>query len=180
MSILRKDVNNILLKIKTGDKQSKNDLFEKTYNHLKIIAYPYVYNKDDIEDVLTDAYLRFFQYIDSFDPKKDGYNWMCKIVQNVARAWGKSGRQDVPLEEIADRAQLFDLEEVIATEDEVQALLKDYSLRDQQIMKLRFWGDKTIETIALTLNMGKSNVHKRISKILNEMKKKLIDEVEKS
>ena len=179
MSILRKDVNKILIKIKKGDEQSKNVLFEKTYNHLKIIAYPYVYNKDDIEDVLVDAYLRIFQYIDSFDETKDGYNWICKIVQNVARDWGKD-IQGVPLEEVTERAQIIDLEEIVATADEVQYLLKDYSERDKQIIYLRFWEDKTIETISLTLNMGKSNVHKRISKILKEIKQKSKNEVEKS
>ncbi len=178
MSILRKDANKLLMKIKEGDEQSKNVLFKKTYNHLKVIAYPYVYNKDDIEDVLVEAYLRIFQYINSFDTTKDGYNWICKIVQNVARDFGKD-IQGVPLEEAAERPQVIDFEDMIATADEVQYLLKDSSSRDKQIIYLRFWQDKTMEAIALELNMGKSNVHKRISKILKEIKQKLKNQVDK-
>ena len=104
MSILRKDVNKVLIKIKKGDEESKNVLFEKTYNHLKSIAYPYVCNKADVEDVLIEAYLRIFQYVATFDSNKDGYNWMCKIVQNVARDWDKNFFQNLSLEDIEEKA----------------------------------------------------------------------------
>ena len=114
MSILRTEVNKILIKIKKGDEESKNVLFEKTYNHLKTIAYPYVRNKDDVEDVLVEAYLRMYQYVSSFDPKKDGYNWMCKIVQNVARDWDKGFFQSVPIEDVEGKAQVIEMEELIA------------------------------------------------------------------
>lgn len=179
MSILRKEINEILIKIKNGDEQSKNDLFEKTYNHLKIVAWPYVYNKDDVEDVLAEAYLRVFQYIDSFNPKKDGYNWICKIVQNVARDMGRKD-QSVPLEEAEEIAYFVDFEDVLATKDEISRLLQVYPRRDREMVRRRFWGDKTIESIAFELNMGKSNVHKRILKITKEIEKKLENEVEKS
>ena len=105
MSILRKDVNKVLIKIKKGDEESKNVLFEKTYNHLKSIAYPYVRNKADVEDVLIEAYLRIYQYVATFDSNKDGYNWMCKIVQNVARDWDKNFFQSVSLEDAGRSAK---------------------------------------------------------------------------
>ena len=124
MSILRKDVNKVLIKIKQGDEESKNVLFEKTYNHLKSIAYPYVRNKADVEDVLIEAYLRIYQYVATFDPNKDGYNWMCKIVQNVARDWDKNFFQSVSLEDAEQNGPVIEMEEMIATQDEVQRLLQ--------------------------------------------------------
>ena len=179
MSILRTDVNKILIKIKEGEEESKNVLFEKTYNHLKRIAYPYVRNKADVEDVLVEAYLRIFQYVDSFDYKKDGYNWMCKIVQNVARDWDKDFFQCVSLEDVEQNGSIIETEEMIATKDEVQRWLQPYSKRDRKMMDLRFWKDKTIEEIAQALEMKKSNVHKRISKILKEILEKENNRVEK-
>ena len=179
MSILRKDVNKILIKIKKGEEESKNVLFEKTYNHLKIIAYPYVRNKADVEDVLVEAYLRIFQYVSSFDPKKDGYNWMCKIVQNVAWDFGKDVFKEVSLEELDPDSHTIELEEMLATKDEVQRWLQPYSERDRKLMYLRFWENRTIEEIAAALEMKKSNVHKRISKILKEILQKEKNRVEK-
>ena len=179
MSILRKDVNKVLIKIKKGDEESKNVLFKKTYNHLKIIAYPYVRNKADVEDVLVEAYLRMYQYVATFDPKKDGYNWMCKIVQNVARDWDKDFFEGVSLEVAEQNGPIIEMEEMIATKDEVQRWLQPYSERDRKMMYLRFWKNRTIEEIARTLEMKKSNVHKRISKILKEILEKESNRVEK-
>ena len=179
MSILRTDVNKILIKIKKGEDESKNVLFEKTYNHLKRIAYPYVRNKADVEDVLVEAYLRIYQYVSSFNNKKDGYNWMCKIVQNVARDWDKDFFQSVSLEDIERSAQVIETEELIAEKDEVDRLLQPYSERDRKMMYLRFWENRTIEEIAEALGMGKSNVHKQISKILKEILQKEKNRVEK-
>ena len=179
MSILRKDVNQVLIKIKKGDKESKNVLFEKTYNHLKRIAYPYVRNKADVEDVLIEAYLRIYQYVATFDPNKDGYNWMCKIVQNVAWDWDKDLFQGVSLEDVEPNVLTIETEEMIATKDEVQRLLQPYSDRDRKMMYLRFWENRTIEEIARALEMKKSNVHKRISKILKEILQKEKNQVEK-
>ena len=172
MSILRTDVNKILIKIKNGEEESKNVLFEKTYNHLKRIAYPYVRNKADVEDVLIEAYLKIFQYVDSFDGKKDGYNWMCKTVQNVARDCGKKFSKETPLEEL-EYSRAFEVEDMILERDEVQRLLQPYSERDRKMIYLRFWENKTIEEIAEELQMGKSNVHKQISKILQDILKRV-------
>ena len=179
MSILRTDVNKILIRIQKGEEESKNVLFEKTYNHLKRIAYPYVRNKADVEDVLVDAYLKMYQYVSSFDPKKDGYNWMCKIVQNVAWDWNKQYSQEIPLEDITPNSQVIEMEDMIADKDEVARLLQAYSERDRKMMYLRFWEDRTIEEIAEALGMGKSNVHKQISKITKEILKKEKNRVEK-
>ena len=179
MSILRTDVNKILIRIQKGEEESKNVLFEKTYNHLKRIAYPYVRNKNNVEDVLEDAYLKMFQYVYSFDPKQDGYNWMCKIVQNTAWDWNKQYSQEIPLEDIEPSSQVIEIEDMIADKDEVGRWLQPYSERDRKMMHLRFFEDKTIESIAEALGMGKSNVHKRISKITKEILKKEKNRVEK-
>ena len=178
MSMLRKEVNSLLVKMQNGDEESKNVLFEKTYNHLKIVVYPYLRNKNDLEDVLEETYLRIFKYYKSFDPNKDGYNWICKIAQNVALDWDRSP-QCVSLDEVKECALPNDLEEEFAAKDEVKRLLQEYSERDQRIMYLRFWMDITIEEIARLLGMGKSNVHKRISKITKEKLAKKRERVEK-
>ena len=146
---------------------------------MKSIAYPYVRNKADVEDVLIEAYLRIFQYVATFDPNKDGYNWMCKIVQNVARDWDKNFFQSVSLEDVEQNVPIIEMEEMIATQDEVQRLLQPYSERDRKMMYLRFWENRTIEEIAKALEMKKSNVHKRISKILKEILQKEKNQVEK-
>ena len=179
MSILRTDVNKILIRIKKGEEESKNVLFRKTYNHLKCVAYPYVRNKANLEDVVIESYLRIYKYVNSFDCKQDGYNWMCKITQNVARDWDKDEPQEISLQEVGQNSQVLEMEEMIALKDEVERLLRPYGERDRKMIYFRFFENKTIEEIAQDLQMGKSNVHKRISKILQEILRKEKNKVEK-
>jgi len=87
--------------------------------------------------------------------------------------------QNVSLEESEPSGTIIEMEEMIATQDEVQRLLQPYSERDRKMMYLRFWENRTIEEIARALEMKKSNVHKRISKILKEILQKEKNRVEK-
>lgn len=179
MSILCKDVNKILIKIQKGDENSKNVLFEKTYSHLQIVARRYVWNKNDIEDLLMETYLKVFRYIYAFKPTADGYNWICKILQNTAYDFNKEHRQEILMDEWNGNAYEMDIEELIATSDELRRWLASYSAREQKIMYLRYWEGRNIQEIAQALGMGKSNVHKQIKKIEKKIKEKTPYAVEK-
>lgn len=67
MKDFTKNVNLILCDLKKGSKEKQKELFDYTYNHLKVIALTYAKNKNDYEDILVDAYLKAFKYTDSFD-----------------------------------------------------------------------------------------------------------------
>lgn len=89
MSQYKRIVNKLLLHIKSGDKEKINDLFKLTFDHIKIIAITNLFNKNDYEDVVEESFLRIIKYIGSFNHLKDGYNWICKIVENVAKDFNR-------------------------------------------------------------------------------------------
>ena len=83
MSKIGAEVNRILREIKLKKQDAFEHLIAITYNHLKVVAFNYLKDKNDVEDVVNETYLRVNSYIDSADLEKDGYNWICKIVQNL-------------------------------------------------------------------------------------------------
>ena len=169
MSTLRGEVNKLLSGIKTGKEDSKEKLFELTYNHLKIIARYYVHNKNDIEDVLQMAYLKVFRYINAIDVSKDGYNWLCKIVQNEAYRFGKSNPTYLPLDDYSQRMDSINIIDYISAKDEIHRYLEGYSELDCRLIYLKFYEDYSYSEIAEKMNMKKSNVHRLVSKILKEI-----------
>ena len=171
MSTLREDVNRLLAGVKSGKEDSKEKLFELTYNHLKIIARIYVYDKNDVEDVLQIAYLKVFKHIKSFNLSKDGYNWLCKIVQNVAYTLRRKTPTCVSLDDYSQCADSRDIMDYISAKEEIYRYLENYSERDRQLIYLRFYEDYCYSEIAEKMNMKKSNVHRRISKIVKEILK---------
>ena len=169
MSTLRGEVNKLLSGIKAGKEDSKEKLFELTYNHLKIIARCYVHNKNDIEDVLQIAYLKVFRYINAIDVSKDGYNWLCKIVQNEAYRFGKNNPTYLPLDDYAETINFEDVTDWIYAKDEIYKYLAGYSELDRMLIYLKFYEDYSYSEVAEKMKMKKSNVHRRVSKILKEI-----------
>lgn len=172
MSFLRDQINKLLLQIKMGDEDSKNHLFEFTYNHLIIVARKYLNDKNNLEDVVANAYLRAFEYVASFNPEKDGYNWLCKIVQNLCFDYNKQECKWISIDCAFGIATDIDIENQLEQKDTIAKYLAGYTELDRQFIYLRFWEDRSFSEIAHLTGAKKSYVHKRVSKILKEILKK--------
>ena len=124
MSILRNEVNKILKGIKEGDVSKQQELIESTCNFLKVISYKYLYNKDDVEDVVMEAYMKVYRSIDSCDLSLDGYNWICKIVENTAYDFNAEYAKNHKVEKALVVTEDFtDIEDAIADKDEVLRII---------------------------------------------------------
>lgn len=141
MSKFRNEINLILRALQEGDKTKEKVLYEFTYNYLKIIALKYAIDKNDYEDILVETYLRIFKYIKSFDLSKDGYNWLCKIVQNVAYDFNKNYKSYVSLEDISFTALIGDLEDNLIRKDDVLNEICKLPENEQRLIYLKFYED---------------------------------------
>lgn len=170
MSQFSKKVNSILFKLKAGDASQQKVLFDTTYRHLKSVAYRYAADKNDCEDILLEAYLRAFQYIKSFDWTKDGYNWLCKIVQNTAADFNRNRFRCDCMRDI-EKSGTESFENSVAEKDMVWRELEKLSEEDREILLLRFWENCTIKEISARISRSSSWVHRRISKIIQKILK---------
>lgn len=170
MSKYRHQVNELLLDIKQGNKAAAETLYELTFNHLKTIALCYLYNKTFVEDVLSESYCRVFNYIGTFDEFKDGYNWMCRIVQNVAMDINKKELRYSADDEI-DAADLTFVEDTdsILLKDELHKAMAAYSEFDTLLIYYRFYLDWTYEAIAEKLRCSKAYAHKRMKIVIQNL-----------
>lgn len=171
MSTLRGEVNCLLRKIKEGNKTLIEDLYFLTANHLKVVAYQYLVNKDDVEDVMMEICVRVQTYINSFNPTMDGYNWLCKMAEHVAFDLNRSHKNNSYMEKAECVFQIDD--EMIRhfQKDEILRVMKNISPEKQQLMYFRHWLEYSLKDIAKLMSMKKSNVHKKIKKCEKEIKK---------
>lgn len=173
MSILRNEVNEILKGIKEGNASELKRLMDVTCDLLKIIAYKYLYNKDDVEDVVMEAYMKVYRRINSFDSRRDGYNWLCKIVENTAYDFNEAYMNNHKAEKFLEPTEDFsDVDEAFSDKDEIIRLVKVLPLPDQRLLYLKFWKNMSYAQIAEHISLRKSTVHKRIQKIFKEIRKK--------
>lgn len=167
-----KQINSILRALKNGDKRYEKILYETTYNHLVGIAKKYAIDKNDCEDIVTEAFYKAFKYINSYDLKRDGYNWLCKIVQNVAYNYNKDIEPAVSLESLVYIPVAFlndNLDDACMLDKELNKL----SRYEKQLIYLRFWEGLSYGEIANKLNRNKSTVHKQVQKIIDVIKNNL-------
>ena len=175
MSKLKGKVNQLLKKIKEGDTNLIEELYFLTANHLKIIAYQYLANKDDVEDVMMEICVRVQMYIDSFNPTMDGYNWLCKMAEHVAFDLNKSHKANSYMEKLEVQFQIDDEMMRHFEKYEILRIMKTMTAEEQQLLYYRHWLEYKICDIADLMGMKKSNVHKKIK----QCEKKIKDFLEK-
>ena len=111
----------------------------------------------------------------SFDEKADGYNWLCKIVENVARDYNKKITITETLEDF-EKEIAFTMSPGIETKADLNQELLKLSARDQQILYLRFWEGLSLEKVGEIVGVSKSYVHKRECQLLKLLKNNLSKE----
>lgn len=171
MSKYEKDVNKLLKAIKNGDISKFGQLFECTANHLVGVARYYLIDKSYHDDVVAEAYERMLKYINSYDESQDGYNWMCKITENVAHDYNGLYAKELALSEI-------DLNQRTAAdlrfEDAYLDLSRAFDTLDPECRDLLYkyyFFEYSYGELAKEYNVTKNAIKKRIDRILNKIKK---------
>lgn len=166
-----KEVNNYLIKIKHGDVSQIEPLFDITAMHLLCVAKFYLANKSLANDVVSDAFIKVLSYIDTYDTAQDGYNWLCKITQNLAYDYNKkeakvacSEQQFVQKVEDVDFNHAFD-------DLDFRMLIDGLDETDQYIAYKRFVECRTFQDIGQELDLSKTAIYLRVKKICKLIEK---------
>ncbi len=70
--------------VRKGDEQAMRILYCRSARYLSAVCSRYIYEEEDIKDVLQDAFLKIFASIKSFEYRGEGSlkGWMTKITLN--------------------------------------------------------------------------------------------------
>jgi len=71
--------------LKAGDSESFKELHRLYYPRLYAFAAKKLWNKEDAEDVLQQAFLKVFRYIKAFEDGRIFTSWMYAIVNNLCK-----------------------------------------------------------------------------------------------
>lgn len=173
MSVFTKEVNEYLLGYQQGDKSQLGLLFNKTAMHLRGVARIYLVNKSYDEDVVSDTFVKVSEYIHSFDNNQNGYNWLCKIVQNTALTYngGQAKSAKVELKYVRDNVKLL-------VEDDFDAfdflmMISELDEPDHTIAIKRFCFGCTYDEIGKEYNVSRVAIFSRVRKICKIICKKI-------
>ena len=76
----------LVSKIKEGDRAAMRTLYDRYSGYVMAVALRYVPDRDDVQDVVQDSFVKIFSSIGRFEYRGDGAlkAWMARIVANQA------------------------------------------------------------------------------------------------
>lgn len=184
----------IIDRIKKGDKNSFEQLIDMYQKKVYNIAYGILGCKEDAGDATQEAFLKVYRAIDGFNAQANFYTWLYRIASNVCMDmlrkrkrerfvfFGLSYKnengdeQDMQIEDTALKP-----DEQLIKEEQKQVILKAIaSLKDDYriIVVLRDINGLSYDEIAEVLKLSPGTVKSRLNRARSALKDRLINNTE--
>ncbi len=128
-----------------------------------------VRNEIDADEITVNVFSKVLNKLDLYDPNFQFKTWVLTIAQNtVIDFWRRKNRENEDavnsFDEIRDQFARSPEELLISEEEQKQilAVIASLDLNYQEIIRLRFFEEKSIKEIAEELNLTVSNTKVRI------------------
>ena len=145
------------------DKEKENE-FNTAYDlyadMLYKIAYLHTADKDESEDILQEVFIKLLYKSPSFKDSEHKKAWLIKTTTNQCKDFLKSSRRKtLPLNDEILGEEIFDDKKL-----DVRNKLLKLDSKYKTVLYLFYYEDYTVEMIANTLSLSKSNVKMRLKR----------------
>lgn len=164
-------------KLKTGDKDSFDLLYEEYYLVLFRTGLLILGNKEDAEDVLQDTFVSIYKNAKSLSDFEKLRPWIFSILKNTSYTRYKKRKREFPDEFVLDKAEKSPTylgEDEIEEKSEIQDALMNLKEKEREVLVLYYYNDFSIEEIAKILNTFKGTVKSRLYRARKNLKKELL------
>lgn len=102
----------LLNRIKNGDRQAMHTLYDRYKGYAMAVALRYVPDRDDVNDVMQDSFVKVLTSVQRFDYRGEGSlkGWILRIVANVSINFIKQKGKFSFVDELPDEADTGDPE----------------------------------------------------------------------
>ncbi len=174
------DEKELVRRMKAGDKQAFDALYEKYKNILLRMAYLVSGQMYDAEDIVQETFVKCFLHIGDLR-KNDGFKpWLFQILYRTAYGHGKKRRREIPEEDIAIRADATDgitsLDRIIQTETDqkVKQAVQSLDFKHRAVVVLYYFNEMPMKEIARVLGCTEGTVKSRLFAARKKLKGKLV------
>lgn len=175
-----------------GDTYAFEELVKTYQNKVYMLAYRYMSNEDDANDMAQEAFIKAYRSLRSFKGDASFGTWIYRITTNVCLdELRRRKRKIVPLSldeplatldgddierEISDHSMAADvIYEKKEFSQNIQMLLDEMKPEHKSVIVLRDIMDLSYEEIAVVLDCSIGTVKSRISRARNLLQKKITE-----
>lgn len=164
-------------KLKTGDKDSFDLLYQDYYLILYRTALLILGNKEDAEDALQESFIAIYKNIASLSDFNKLKPWIFSILKNSCYTRYRKRKREFPDEfvlEKADSNSISKEEDDFLLSNEVEAALLNLKEKEREVLVLFYYNDFSIEEIAKICNSFTGTIKSRLYRARKNLKKELI------
>ncbi len=167
--------------------QSDPSAFEKIVVNYqqKLFHYvlKYIQDEDIAQDIVQDAFIKMYTYLNSYDPKRPFSAWAYRITHNEMVNHLRKQKPSTELNEEAQYSDMFDdrpdfLEEIDKRMEasHVQSLLKKLPMKYREVLILHYFQHCDYETISSIISRPTATVGTRLRRAKDQLKQLYLKE----
>ena len=164
-------------KLKTGDKDSFDLLYEEYYLILFRTALLILGDGEDAEDVLQDTFVSIYKNAKTLSDFEKLRPWIFSILKNTSYTRYKKRNREFPDEFVLDKAEespTYLGEDDFAEKSEIQDALMTLKEKEREVLVLYYYNDFSIEEVARICNTFQGTVKSRLHRARKNLKKELL------
>jgi RNA polymerase sigma-70 factor (ECF subfamily) len=176
---------NVIKSAQNGDREAVRLLFEENRQKIFSLAYQYVKNVEDAEDILQETFIKAYRSLHRFNPQNNmrfspwlyriGINCSIDYIRrNKGRKMHNSGSDD--LDNVSSDTLSYDPEQTISRKEireKIDYTLNRLSGRQKMIFILKHYQELTCAEIADYLNCSEGSVKRQLFRAVSVVKKSL-------
>ncbi len=171
----------IIALVQKGDTASFNCIMHRYEKRVFLYVMRFVHTVDEAYDVVQNVFIKALNHSASFDTTKQFSPWIYRIAHNEAITWlnAHNKQRTVSLEEVLDvqyRADLVDtrddpMDTWLQTElrDEIADALAQLPDHYAQVLRLRYFEDKSYKEMSVILDKPVSSVGTRVRRAKKQL-----------
>lgn len=173
----KKVINELIIQIKAKGEESVEKLHDMIAPTLRFIAFKYLQNIHDADDLVQDFWVDIYKIADKFNYHKNGFSYLCKIMERKAmNRYKQLYRVRVHTVEFVEYEKEFDY----ANDDylraaELRSIIEEamrvLSGNEKIVIQLTFFECKTVREIARDLNVSKTHISRIKITAIEKLKK---------
>ncbi|TYP73288.1 sigma-70 family RNA polymerase sigma factor [Paenibacillus methanolicus] len=167
-----------LEKATLGDESAFQLVYEATRQDVYRTVAFLVYNKQDIEDIVNEIYMRMWRSFHAYDPNRPFRYWLHVIIVRQVQDWKRKAWRRIRLFERNRQMawEPFERTDKAVLKSEMQhdllSLVRQLSYKLRVVVILRYFHDYALEEIADMLQIPVGTVKSRHHAALKELRKR--------
>lgn len=167
----------LVLRCRAGDEGALSEVIARFGRPLYGAVYPMLMDPASSEDVVQEAFVRFWRTLDRFEVDRPLLPWLRKIAVNLALSRiAEKRKQPLPFESAPEPASCPDVERKLMHEEEIERALRALAEMEpnrRAALSLRAFGGLGYAEIAERMGCSVGTVMSRLFRARLELREKL-------